>query len=178
VLLTQLQSVFGNLDLTEWIGGKMFRLLVQLAALLFVIPASAESAFEASTKSALAKADCPPYSQGKSVKAAICRSMAMEPVMAQYSPASLVNFEDMMVGNIESARKFDDGKITAEQYIAEIRAQWEEFAAKNEEGSENFEREHRQEECNSIIQTMVVPWITAEQEAAALEKLRSLGCLK
>jgi len=91
---------------------------------------------------------------------------------------SLVNFEAMMEGNIESARKFDDGKITAEQYIAEIRAQWEEFAAKNVEGSENSEREHRQEQCNSIIQTVVTQWITAGQEAAALENLRSFGCLK
>jgi hypothetical protein len=97
----------------------------------------------------------------------------MRPVIG---PA-LVNFEAMMEGNIESARKFDDGNITAEQYIAEIRAQWEEFAAKNEEGSETSEREHRQEQCNSIIQTIVTPWITAGQEAAALEELRSLGCL-
>ena len=156
----------------------MFRLLVLLAALLFVIPASAESAFKASTKRALTEAHCPPFSQGESVRAAICRSMAMQPVMAQYSPASLVIFEAMMEGNIESARKFDDGKITAEQYIAEIRAQWEEFLAKNDEGSENSERKHEQEQCNSIIQTMVTPWITAGQEAAALEKLRSLGCLK
>jgi hypothetical protein len=100
----------------------------------------------------------------------------MRPVIGS---ASLVNFEAMMEGNIETARKFDDGKITAEQYIAEIRAQWEEFAAKNnEEGSQDSEPEHRQEQCNSIIQTVVTPWITAGQEAAALEKLRSLGCLK
>jgi hypothetical protein len=51
--------------------------------------------------------------------------MAMRPVIG---PASLVNFEAMTEGNIVSARKFDDGKITTEQYIAEIRAQWEEFA--------------------------------------------------
>ena len=156
----------------------MSRLLVLFAALLFVIPASAESAFEASTKRSLTEAHWPPFSQGESVRAAICRSMAMEPVMAQYSPASLLIFEAMMEGNIESARKFDDGKITAEQYIAEIRAQWEEFSAKNDEGSQNSEREHRQEQCNSIIQTMVTPWITAGVEAAALEKLRSLECLK
>lgn len=154
----------------------MFRLLVLLAALLFVIPASAESAFEASMKRALTEAHCPPFSQGESARAAICHSLAMRPVMAQYSPASLVIFEAMMEGNIETARKFDDGKITAEQYIAEIRAQWEEFLAKNDGGSENSKREH--EQCNSIIQTMVTPWITAGQEAAALEKLRSLGCLK
>jgi hypothetical protein len=84
----------------------------------------------------------------------------------------------MMEGNIESARKFDDGKITTEQYIAKVRAQWEEFAAKNDEGSQNSEPEHRQEQCNSIIQTIVTPWITAGQEAAALEQLRSLGCLR
>ena len=60
--------------------------------------------------------------------------------MAQYSPASLVIFEAMMEGNIESARKFDDGTITAAQYIAEIRAQWEGFLAKNDEGSENSRR--------------------------------------
>ena len=149
----------------------MFRLLVLVAALLFVIPASAESAFEASAKRALAEAHCPPFSRGESVRAAICRSMAMEPVMAQYSPASLLIFEAMMEGNIESARKFDDGKITAEQYVAEIRAQWEEFAAKNGEGSGNLER------CNSIIHAAVSQWITAGQEAPALEKLRNLGCL-
>ena len=153
----------------------MFRLLVLLAALLFVTPASAESAFEASVKRALTEAHCPPYSQGQAVRAAVCFSTAMRPVMA---PASLVNFEAMMAGNIESARKFDDGKSTAEQYIAEIRARWQEFAAKNDEGSQNSEREHRQEQCNSIIQTIVTPWITAGQEAAALENLRSLGCLK
>lgn len=156
----------------------MFRLLVLLAALLFVIPASAESTFEASTKRALTEAHCPPFSQGVAVRAAICRSLAMEPVMAQYSPASLLIFEAMMEGNIESARKFDDGKITAEQYVAEIRAQWEEFAAKNDEGPQDAEREHRQEQCDSIIQTIVTPWITAGQEAAAIEKLRILGCLK
>jgi hypothetical protein len=155
----------------------MFRLLVLLAALLFVIPASAESAFEASTKRALAEAHCPPYSQGLSARAAICRSMALEPVLAQYSPASFVNFAAMMEGNIESARKFDDGKITAEQYLAEIRAQWEEFAAKNNEGSQNPEPEHRQERCNSIIRIMVTQWITTGQAAAALEELRGLGCL-
>ena len=43
---------------------------------------------------------------------------------------------------------------------------------------ENSEREHEHEQCNSIIQTMVTPLITAGQEATALEKLRSLGCLK
>ena len=155
----------------------MFRLLVLFAALLFVIPASAESAFEASAKRALAEAHCPPFSRGESVRAAICRSMAMEPVMAQYSPASLLIFEAMMEGNIESARKFDDGKITAEQYIAEIRARWQEFVAKNDDAQDS-ERDRRQEQCNRIIQTMVTPWITAGQEAAGLEKLRSLGCLK
>ena len=82
-----------------------------------------------------------------------------------------------MEGNIESARKFDDGKITAEQYIGEIRAQWEEFAAKNDDAQDS-ERERLQEQCDRIIQTMVTPWITAGVEAAALEKLRSLGCLK
>jgi hypothetical protein len=102
----------------------------------------------------------------------------MEPVMAQYSPASLLGFAAMMEGNIDAARKFDDGKITAEQYIAEIRTQWEEFLAKNDESSENLEREHEREQCKSIIQTMVTPWITAGQEAAALERLRTLGCLK
>jgi hypothetical protein len=153
----------------------MFRLLVLLVTLLFVTPASAESAFEASMKRALTEAHCPPYSRGEAVRAAVCRSIAMRPVIG---PASLVNFEAMMEGNIESARKFDDGKITTEQYIAEIRAQWEEFAAKDDEESQNSEREHRQEQCNSIIQTIVTPWITAGQEAAALEKLRSLGCLK
>jgi hypothetical protein len=96
----------------------------------------------------------------------------MRPVMAQYSPASLVIFAAMMESNIESARKFEDGKITAEQYLAEVRAQWEEFAAKNGEGSQNLER------CNSIIQAAVSQWITAGQEAAALEKLRMLGCFK
>ena len=150
----------------------MFRLLVLFAALLFVIPASAESAFEASAKRALAEAHCPPFSRGESVRAAICRSMAMEPVMAQYSPTSLVIFEAMMEGNIESARKFDDGKITAEQYLAEARAQWEEFAAKNGEGSGNLEQ------CNIIIRAAVSQWITAGQEAAALDKLRNFGCLK
>ena len=152
-----------------------FRLLVLLAALMFVIPASAESVFEASIKRALTEAHCPPYSRGEAVRAAICFSTAMRPVMPS---ASLVNFEAMMEGNIESAKKFDDGKITAEQYTAEIRARWEEFAAKNDDGSQNAEREHRQEQCNSIIQTIVTPWITAEQQAAGLEKLRSLGCLK
>ena len=39
----------------------------------------------------------------------------------------------MMEGNVESAKKFDDGKITAEQYIAEIHARWQEFAAKNDD---------------------------------------------
>ena len=152
----------------------MFRLLVLLAALLFVTPASAESAFEASIKRALTEAHCPPYSQGQAVRAAVCFSTAMRPVMA---PASLVNFEAMMEGNIESARKFDDGKSTAEQYIAEIRTRWQEFAAKNDD-TQDSERDRRQEQCNRIIQTMVTPWITAGQEAAGLEKLRSLGCLK
>jgi len=149
----------------------MFRLLVLLAALLFVTPASAESQFEFSMKRALTEAHCPPYSRGAAVRAAICHSIAMQPVMAQYSPTSLVIFEAMMEGNIESARKFDDGKITAEQYLAEVRAQWEEFAAKNGEGSGNLER------CNSIIHAAVSQWITAGQEAPALEKLRNLGCL-
>ena len=155
----------------------MFRLLVLLAALLFVTPASAESQFESSMKRALTEAHCPPYSRGAAVRAAICHSIAMQPVMAQYSPTSLVIFEAMMEGNIESARKFDDGKITAEQYIAEIRARWQEFAAKNDDAQDS-ERDRRQEQCNRIIQTMVSPWITAGQEAAGLEKLRSLGCLK
>jgi hypothetical protein len=156
----------------------MFRLLVLLAALLFVTPASAESAFAASIKRAIVEAHCPPYSRGQAVRAAICRSIALRPVMGQYRPASLVNFEAMMDGNIELARKFEDGKITAEQYLAEIRAQWEEFAAKNDEGPESAEREHRQGQCSSVIQAIVTTWITAGQEAAALEKLQSLGCLK
>jgi hypothetical protein len=84
----------------------------------------------------------------------------------------------MMEGNIELARKFEDGKITAEQYLAEIRAQWEEFAAKNDEGPESAEREHRQGQCSSVIQAVVTLYITAGHEAAALEKLQSLGCLK
>jgi hypothetical protein len=152
----------------------MFRLLVLLAALLFVTPASAESVFEASIRRALTEAHCPPYSQGHAVMAAVCFSTAMRPVMA---PASLLNFEAMMEGNIESARKFDDGKITAEQYLAEIHGRWQEFAAKNDDAQDS-ERERLQEQCDRIIQTMVTPWITAGQEAAGLEKLRSLGYLK
>jgi len=101
----------------------MFRLLVVLAALLFAKPAAAESAFEVSIKRA-------PYSRGEAVRAGICFSTAMRPVMA---PASLVNFAAMMEGNVESAKKFDDGKITAEQYIAEIHARWQEFAAKTDD---------------------------------------------
>ena len=150
----------------------MFRLIVLLAALLFVIPASAESALEASMKRALTEARCPPFSRGEAVRAAICRSMAIEPVMAQYSPASLLIFEAMMENNIESARKFDDGKITAEQYLAEITAQWKEFSASNDAGSLNSER------CNSIIEAAVSQWITAGQEAAKIDELLRLGCLK
>ena len=156
----------------------MFRLLVLLAALLFVTPAaSAESAFAASIKRALTEAHCQPYSRGQSVVAALCRSIALRPVMGQYRPASLVSFEAMMEGNVELARKFDDGKITAEQYVAEIRSQWEEFAAKNDEGPPSAEREHRQGQCSSIIQQIVTLYITSGQEAAALENLQSLGCL-
>ena len=148
----------------------MFRLLVLLVALLFVTPASAESPFESSMKRALTDAHCPPYSRGEAVRAAICRSMAMEPVMAQYSPDSLLNFEAMMESNIESARKFDDGKINAEQYLAEVTAQWKEFSAGTD--GEDLER------CNSIIEAAVSQWITAGQEAGAIEELRRLGCLK
>ena len=125
----------------------MFRLLVLLVTLLFVTPAPAESAFEASMKRALTEAHCPPYSRGEAVRAAVCRSIAMRPVIG---PASLVNFEAMMEGNIESAKKFDDGKITAEQYIAEIRARWQEFVAKNDDAQDS-ERDRRQEQCNRII---------------------------
>ena len=150
----------------------MLRLIVLLVALLFVTPASAESPFEASMKRALTEAHCPPYSRGQAVRAAICRSIAMRTVMAQYLPASLVSFEAMMESNIESAGKFEDGKITAEQYLAEITAQWEEFSARNDGGSLNLER------CNNIIQAAVSQWITAGEEAAAVEKLRRLGCLK
>ena len=149
----------------------MFRLLLLLVAALFVTPASAESPFVSSMKSALTKAHCPPYSQGEAVRAAICRSIAMEPVMAQYAPASLLNFEAMMKSNIESARKFDDGKTPAEQYLAEITAQWKEFSASNDE-TLNLER------CNGIIQAAVSQWITAGQEAAAIDELLRLGCLK
>jgi hypothetical protein len=148
----------------------MFRLFLLLVALLFVAPASAESPFESSMKRALTEAHCPPYSQGEAVRAAICRSMAMEPVMAQHSPASLLIFEAMMESNIESARKFDDGKITTEQYLAEITAQWKEFSVSND--GADLER------CNSIIQAAVSQWITVGQEAAAIEELRRLGCLK
>jgi hypothetical protein len=85
----------------------------------------------------------------------------------------------MMEGNIGSATKFDDGKITTEQWAAEIRARWEEFVAKNDEGSPNPEREHRQDECNDVIRTtLLTPWLTPGLEADALEKLQSLGCLK
>ena len=97
----------------------MFRLLVLLAVLLFVTPASGESAFEASVERALTEAHCPPYSQGASVRAAICRSIAMRTVMAQYSPASIVIFEAMMESNVESARKFDDGNIPMEGVLGQ-----------------------------------------------------------
>ena len=150
----------------------MFRLLVLLVASLFVTPASAESPFESSMKRALTKAHCPPYSRGEAVRAAICRSMAMESVMAQHSPASLLNFEAMTESNIESARKFDDGKITAEQYLAEIIARWKEFSASNDEGSLNLER------CNRIIEATVSQWITAGHEVAAIDELLRLRCLK
>jgi hypothetical protein len=92
--------------------------------------------------------------------------------MAQYMPASLVFFEAMRESQVETARKFEDGTITAEQYLAASRAQWEEFTAKNGEGSPNLER------CNSIIHAAVSQWIAAGQEADALENLRKLGCLK
>src|SRR5215467_10365383 len=85
----------------------MFRLLVLLVTLVFVTPALAESAFEASMKRALTEAHCPPYSRREAVRAAVCRSIAMQPVIG---PASLGNFEAMMEGNIESASKFDDGR--------------------------------------------------------------------
>ena len=144
-----------------------------LAVSLCVTPAAAESA-----DAAAIEAHCPPYfPRGNAVKATLCNAKAARSALA-HRPGTLELFDALVKGNLVSARKFDAGKITAEQYVAETQARGEEFEAKNNEGSSNGERAQQQEQCSKIIKAMSSPLITPALEAAALEKLRNLGCLE
>jgi ubiquinone biosynthesis protein UbiJ len=82
----------------------------------------------------------------------------------------------MAARNIASAKKFAAGQITGEQYLADGKARAAEFLAETEQGRQALERERLQEQCNRI--TTANPWIPPGLQAAALEKLRNLGCLR
>jgi hypothetical protein len=151
----------------------MTKWLVVVAALLAVTPAAAEdSASAAAMNRAMVEAHCPSvYQKGAAARAAICLSKAQRPVWAEYGPTMLDLVDAYSEAQLASAQKFDAGKISLEQYTAEAQARLAEFQAKVGERA-------RREQCSRIIVAMNSPWVEPAVQAAALEKLRNLGCLR
>ena len=103
----------------------------------------------------------------------MCRRNATRPVLAEYAPATLPAFDKTAARNIASAKKFAAGQITGEQYLAEGKARAAEFLEETEPRRQALERQRLQEQCNGMANP-----ITPGLQAAALEKLRNLGCLR
>jgi soluble lytic murein transglycosylase-like protein len=151
------------------------QLLVLLIGALLVAPAKAVDVTEAAMNRALLGARCPPYfGRGKAVRAATCISNAQRPVLVERAPEILDLFDAKITANLEAARKFDAGKISFAQYTAESKAIAEEFEARVVE----WYRKMPQEQCGRILELMGRPSLEPALQAAALEKLRNLGCLR
>src|SRR6478672_2450941 len=151
------------------------RLLILLVGAMLLTPAKADDVTVAALNRAAAEANCPEVdSRQNAVRATMCRMNATRPVLAEHAPATLPAFDKMAARNIASAKKFAAGQITGEQYLAEGKARAAEFLAETERGRQALERERLQEQCNR----MANPGITPGLQAAALEKLRNLGCLR
>ena len=148
-------------------------MLILLVGAMLLTPTKADDVTVAALNRAAVKANCPEVdSRQNAVRATMCRMNATRPVLAEHAPATLPAFDKMAARNIASARKFAAGQITGEQYMAEGKARAAEFLADTEQGRQALERERLQEQCNR----MANPWITPGLQAAALEKLRNLGC--
>jgi len=157
-----------------WFPGHS-RLLILFVGAMLLTPARADDVTVAALNKAAVEANCPKAdSRQNAVRATMCRMNAIRPVLAERTPASLPAFDKMAARNIASAKKFAAGQITGEQYLAEGKARAAEFLAETERGRQALERERLQEQCNR----MANPGITPGLQAAALEKLRNLGCLR
>ena len=149
-------------------------MLILLVGAMLLTPAKADDVTVAALNRAAAKANCPEVdSRQNAVRATMCRMNATRPVLAEHAPATLPAFDKMAARNIASAKKFAAGQITGEQYMAEGKARAAEFLAETERGRQALERERLQEQCNRMANP-----ITPGLQAAALEKLRNLGCLR
>jgi len=157
-----------------WFPGHS-RLLILFVGAMLLTPARADDVTVAALNKAAVEANCPKAdSRQNAVRATMCRMNAIRPVLAERTPASLPAFDKMAARNIASAKKFAAGQITGEQYLAEGKARAAEFLAETEQGRQALERERLKEQCNRLAN----PWITPSLQAAALEKLRNLGCLR
>ena len=150
------------------------RLLILFVGAMLLTQAKADDVTVAALNRAAVKANCPEVdSRQNAVRATMCRMNAIRPVLAERAPASPPAFDKMAARNIASAKKFAAGQITGEQYLAEGKARAAEFLEETEPRRQALERQRLQEQCNGMANP-----ITPGLQAAALEKLRNLGCLR
>jgi len=141
---------------------------------MLLTPARADDVTVAALNRAAVEANCPKAdSRQNAVRATKCRMNATRPVLAEHAPATLPAFEKMASRNIASAKKFAAGQITGEQYMAEGKARAAEFLADTERGASLGAGT-----AARTMQSHGEPLDHAGLQAAALEKLRNLGCLR
>jgi hypothetical protein len=103
-------------------------------------PVRAEDAGAVALRRAAVEANCPKVDTRQSaVRATTCRMKAMRPVLAEHAPAALSAFDKMAAGDLASAKKYEAGQITGEQYMAEAKARSAEFSAETEQGRQAWE---------------------------------------
>ena len=128
---------------------------VASSALVGLTYAQTNDAFTASLKRAMVEAHCPEVRKGTAVRAITCISKAGRGVFAELAPGSLDLFETYAADNLKSARDFDEGQISAQQYTSEIRARTNEFFKK---GRQAYEQPADKQQCENVTKALPNPW--------------------
>jgi hypothetical protein len=131
----------------------------------------------ATLKRLLAEAHCPPVQQGRAARATTCTSKVLHDFWAEHWPGSLDLLNASNEANLAAARKLDVGKLSLQQYIEETEAINNEFVARVRERNAMLVQQAVREQCDRILSVLAMGAAPA-LEAAALEKLRNLGCLR
>jgi hypothetical protein len=149
------------------------RLAILFVGALLVTPAAAraESVLVAAFEKALAEAHCPTGSRANAVEATSCRLGVLRLGLVEDDPAALKDFKDLEGADLTAARSFAAGRISAQQYLAEERANATLFVAKQE-------ARDRTAACTAILTVLGKPGIEPALQAAALKKQRNMGCLR
>jgi hypothetical protein len=130
----------------------------------------------AEQKRVIAQAHCPKIAQGDAERAIRCFGAAERAIFAAFGPGAASAYDKTVAAQMITARKYDAGKISGQQYNDETKANRADL-------SRRIMATQQEEQCERIIEAItrvsVDPWISNPNllGAVLLDRAKTLRCL-